>query len=331
VSAIQQPPRLHPFDEAAGAGPEVSIVIPVFNEEDVLESLFNRLYAAMDALGRGYECLFIDDGSTDRSAAILGRQFEARPEQTRVILLQANFGQHAAILAGFKAARGQRLVTLDADLQNPPEEIGKLLAKMDEGYDYIGTIRKHRRDNWWRRSASSIMNRIRARITRVHMSDHGCMLRCYGRNVVDTINNTREINTFIPALAYLFALHPVEIEVEHSSRARGKSKYSLYRLIRLNFDLVTGFSVMPLQVFSFVGVLVAIPSLALFIYLMVDRFVNGPDVGGVFTLFAIVFFFIGVLLFGIGLLGEYIGRIYQEVQQRPRYVIRAILEKQDDD
>jgi undecaprenyl-phosphate 4-deoxy-4-formamido-L-arabinose transferase len=310
------------------AAPELSVVIPVYNEQESLPTLFRRLYPALDALKRRYEVLFIDDGSADRSAVMLREQFEKRKDVTRVVLLQSNFGQHAAILAGFEASRGAKVVTLDADLQNPPEEVGKLLAKMDEGYDYVGTIRRARQDVWWRKSASRLMNRIRERITKVKMTDQGCMLRAYARHVVDAINATSEINTFIPALAYLYALKPVEVTVEHNEREAGESKYSLYKLIRLNFDLVTGFSVMPLQVFSFIGVLIAVGSLLLFVYLMGYRILYPEGtVQGVFTLFAVVFFFIGILLFGIGLLGEYIGRIYQEVQRRPRFLVRAILEK----
>ena len=304
---------------------QLSVVIPVYNEEAGLEALFARLYPALDDLGIAYEVLFVDDGSRDRSAALLRAQYQKRPEVTRVVLLQANFGQHAAICAGFAKSRGERVVTLDADLQNPPEEIAKLLEQMDAGHDYVGTIRRGRKDSAWRRWASRMMNRVRERITRVQMTDQGCMLRAYDRNVVDAINSTSEINTFIPALAYLYASNPTEIEVAHSERAAGASKYSLWRLMQLNFDLVTGFSVAPLQVFSLFGALIAFGSLVLFIWLMIDRFVYGPDVQGVFTLFAIAFFFIGFLLFGIGILGEYVGRIYQEVQNRPRYLIRGML------
>ncbi len=311
--------------------PQVSVVIPVYNEEESLPTLFTRLYPAMDALRRSYECVFVDDGSVDRSAALLREQFEKRPDHTRVVLLQSNFGQHAAILAGFSAARGQRVVTLDADLQNPPEEVGNLLLKMDEGYDYVGTIRRKRRDVAWRKLASRLMNRLRERITKVRMADQGCMLRAYARHVVDAINSTSEINTFIPALAYLYALKPVEVEVVHNERQAGQSKYSLYKLIRLNFDLVTGFSVMPLQIFSVAGFVITILAGILVVYMVVQRIIEGPQVQGVFTLFAIVFFLIGIMLFGIGLLGEYIGRIYQEVQRRPRYLIRAILEKKSTD
>lgn len=171
------------------------------------------------------------------------------------------------------------------------------------------------------------MNRVRERITRVHMTDQGCMLRAYDRAIVDAINQCEEIHTFIPALAYLFAARPTEIEVDHHERAAGQSKYSLYKLIRLNFDLVTGFSVLPLQFFSLLGIGLALSSGILVLYLAIQRIFFGPQVEGVFTLFGIVFFLIGVLLFGIGLLGEYVGRIYQQVQKRPRYLVGAVLEK----
>ena len=310
--------------------PLVSVVIPIYNEQESLPTLFSRLYPSMDALQRPYEIVFVDDGSADRSAAMLREQFDRHPEVTRVVLLQSNFGQHAAILAGFSEARGEIVVTLDADLQNPPEEIGTLLEKMDQGYDYVGTIRRKRQDVWWRTYASRLMNRLRERITKVKMTDQGCMLRAYARHVVDAINSTSEINTFIPALAYLYSLRPTEVVVEHNEREAGESKYSLYKLIRLNFDLVTGFSVVPIQMFSFFGVIIAGGSFLMFIVLVGYRLINpAGSVEGVFTLFAIVFFFIGILLFGIGLLGEYVGRIYQEVQRRPRFLIRAILEKKN--
>src|SRR4030095_12807640 len=224
--------------------------IPVYNEEGVLPALFARLYPALDALGCTYEIVFVNDGSRDRSAARLREQFQKRPECTRVILFNGNFGQHMAIMAGFEYCRGERVVTLDADLQNPPEEIGKLLAKMDEGHDYVGSIRRLRQDAAWRRWASKAMNSMRERITRIHMTDQGCMLRAYDRAIVDAIVSSREVSTYIPALAYSYAHNPTEIEVEHEERHAGESKYSLYQLIRLNFDLVTGFSLVPLQRFS---------------------------------------------------------------------------------
>ncbi|HEX7339524.1 MAG TPA: glycosyltransferase [Rhodanobacteraceae bacterium] len=314
---------------AEGDAIAVSVVIPVYNESAGLAALFTRLYPALDTLGIRYEVVFVDDGSRDASPALLREQYQLRPDVTRVVLLQTNFGQHAAILAGFSVVRGIRIVTLDADLQNPPEEIARLLEAMDAGHDYVGSIRKRRRDPLWRKWASRLMNRMRERITSIQMTDQGCMLRAYSREIVDAINHTGGINTFIPALAYTYASNPTEVRVEHMERHTGESKYSLLKLIHLNFDLVTGFSVVPLEVFSLSGVVIALSSLGLFIWIMVERLVHGPDVGGVFTLFAILFFFVGVVLIGIGILGEYIGRIYQQVQQRPRFVIRAVLGTED--
>ncbi|WP_454766364.1 glycosyltransferase [Cupriavidus campinensis] len=306
---------------------EVSVVIPVYNEEDGLQALFDRLYPAMDGLGESYEVIFINDGSADRSAQMLAAQFHNRPDVTRVILFNGNFGQHMAILAGFEHTRGRIVITLDADLQNPPEEIPRLVAAMREGHDYVGTVRRQRNDTAFRRYASRAMNQLRERITKIKMTDQGCMLRAYDRNIIDTINACREVNTFIPALAYTFSSNPVEIEVGHEQRFAGESKYSLYQLIRLNFDLVTGFSIVPLQWFSAIGTLLSISSAGLFVVLLVRRFLLGSEVQGVFTLFALTFFLMGIMLFGIGLLGEYVGRIYQEVRDRPRYRIQAVLER----
>lgn len=306
--------------------PELSIVIPIYNEEAGLAALFERLYPALDKMHIPYEIVFVNDGSRDNSVSILAEQFRQRPDVTRVILFNGNYGQHMAILAGFEATRGDIVVTLDADLQNPPEEIHKLVEKMREGYDYVGSIRRVRQDSAWRTVASKAMNRLRERITNIKITDQGNMLRAYGRNVIDLVNQCGEVNTFVPALAYKFARKPTEIVVEHEERAAGESKYSLYSLIRLNFDLVTGFSLVPLQMFSMIGMIMSVFSGLLVLLLLVRRFVLGAEAEGVFTLFAISFFFMGVILFGIGLLGEYVGRIFQQVRARPRYVVQTILQ-----
>jgi len=307
--------------------PKLSVVIPVYNEEQVLPALFSRLYPALDALGISYECVFINDGSRDRSVALLRQQFQRRPQHTRVVLFHGNFGQHSAVMAGLSYARGDYVVTLDADLQNPPEEIGKLVAMLDQGYDYVGTIRQQRQDRLWRRTLSKGVNKLREWITPVRITDQGCMMRGYSRSVVAALNQTREVNTFIPALASLYAVNPVEVPIGHEERQAGQSKYSLYSLIRLNFDLITGFSAVPLQLFSMVGMAVSFLSALLVVYLFVRRLIVGPEVEGVFTLFGVVFFFIGLALFGIGLLGEYVGRIYAQVRERPRYIVEAVLEE----
>jgi len=308
--------------------PDISVVIPVYNEEAVLPQLFARLYPVLDAIGRDYEVVFIDDGSRDRSAGLLRAQFQARPEVTRVVLLRANAGQHAAITAGFAQCRGTIIITLDADLQNPPEEIPKLLEQTDAGHDYVGSIRIDRQDKPWRHIASRLMNRLRDRITRIRITDQGCMFRAYHRDIVEAVLISHESQTFIPALAYLYAANPTEVHLQHETRAAGESKYSIFSLIRLNFDLVTSFSTLPLQVFSLVGMAISVISLVLFFYMVLRRLFVGPEVEGVFTLFAIMFFMIGLLLFAVGILGEYVGRIYSEVRKRPRYLVGSVLQQE---
>ena len=314
--------------------PDLSIVIPVYNEEPGLPALFARLYPALDALSRSYEVIFVNDGSRDRSPALLREQFQRRPDVTRVVLFNANYGQHIAIIAGFERCRGERIVTLDADLQNPPEEIGKLLAAMDAGHDYVGGVRRQREDSWWRRAASRAMNRLRERLTKITMTDQGCMLRAYSREIVAAVASSREVSTFIPALAYTFAANPTEVEVAHEERAAGASKYSLYKLIRLNFDLVTGFSLVPLQLFSMFGMLVSALSLATYLVVIGYRVFFAEWRGAVNVLWdrdILAFFLIGAMLFGLGLIGEYVGRIYLQVRERPRYMVRAVLQRGGDD
>ena len=305
--------------------PEVSIVVPIYNELENLPDLVERIHGAMATQPLSFELIAVDDGSSDGSAARLRELAEGRP-WLRAVCLVRNYGQSAALQAGFDRVRGRYVVTLDADLQNPPEEIGNLVAKMREGYDYVGSIRRKRQDSAWRTLASKMMNRLREKITNIKITDQGNMLRAYGRNVIDLVNQCAEVNTFVPALAYTFARKPTEITVEHEERSAGESKYSLYSLIRLNFDLVTGFSLIPLQIFSMLGMLLSFSSAVLVIYLLARRFLFGAEAQGVFTLFAIAFYLMGVILFGIGLVGEYVGRIFQQVRARPRYVVQTILQ-----
>jgi len=248
----------------------------------------------------------------------------------RVIDFNGNFGQHMAIMAAFERVRGDVVVTLDADLQNPPEEIPKLLAAIEAGHDSVGGFRKNRHDTFFRKYASRIINGIRAKITRIRMRDQGCMLRAYRRNIIEAIVASGETSTFIPALAYSYSANPAEVEVEHAARAAGESKYRLYDLVRLNFDLMTGFSVVPLQVFTLFGIVVSLLSLFFVAFLLVRRLVVGPEAEGVFTLFAVLYFLVGVGIMGLGIIGEYIGRIYKEVRRRPRFVVRAVFEDLND-
>ena len=301
--------------------PYLSIVIPVYNEESNLVPLMERLYPVVEGTGRPFEIIFTNDGSRDRSLEILQRMVQQYPG-VKVVEFNGNFGQHMAILAAFEMSLGQIVITLDADLQNPPEEIPRMVAEIEKGFDVVGTIRQMRQDSLFRKLASRVVNITTNKMTGMKMNDYGCMLRAYHRNVIENINRCGESTTFIPALAQTFASNPTEIEVAHSERAAGESKYSLYKLIRLNFDLMTGFSVVPLQLFALSGIVTSIFSLAFGLFLLIRRFIVGAEVEGVFTLFAILFFFIGIIIMGIGIVGEYVGRIYQEVRKRPRFVVR---------
>jgi undecaprenyl-phosphate 4-deoxy-4-formamido-L-arabinose transferase len=306
----------------------LSIVIPVYNEELNLPMLFDRLYPVLDALGRTYEILFTNDGSADRSLELLRAQHAKRPDVTRVIDFNANYGQHMAIMAAFERVRGKVIVTLDADLQNPPEEIPKLLAQMDAGHDYVGGYRLNRQDSFFRKYASRTINFVREKTTSIEMTDQGCMLRAYSRQVIDAIVRSGAINTFIPALAYSYSSNPAEVGVKHEERHAGVSNYSFYKLVRLNFDLITGFSLAPLQIFTMFAMACSAGSFLLVCVLLVRRFGFNLDreTFGVFTLFAVLFFLLSVAMIGIGLIGEYMGRTYQVVRARQRYFVREMME-----
>lgn len=308
--------------------PYISVVIPCYNEQEVLETLYQRLIPVMDGLQKPYEVMFVNDGSRDKTPQILNEFFQRRPENIRVIHFISNYGQHLAIMAGLENVRGDIIITLDADLQNPPENIPNLVAKMEEGHDVVSGYRENRQDKVWRKKISQLHNYFRAKmIPNITMKDEGCMLRAYQKHIVDLMVSSQESNTFINALALNYAHNPAEIPVTHEARAAGESKYNLYKLIRYNFDLITNFSLAPLQWFTMLGTLISGLSGLLVIYLLLRRLITGPEVGGVFTLFAIAFFLISLCLLGLGILGEYIGRIYQEVRKRPRFVIREIVEK----
>ena len=268
----------------------LSVVIPVYNEDANLPTLFARLYPVLDGLGRPYEIIFTNDGSADRSFALLRDQHGARPDVTRVIDFNANYGQHMAVMAAFERVRGEVIVTLDADLQNPPEEIPKLLEKIDAGHDYVGGYRVNRRDSIFRTWASKLINFVRRKTTNIEMTDQGCMLRAYRRAVIEAIVRSGAINTFIPALAYSFSSHPAEVGVKHEERHAGVSNYSFYKLVRLNFDLITGFSLAPLQLFTLFALACAAGSFVLVLVLAYRRLVLGAEAEGIFTLFGIVFF-----------------------------------------
>lgn len=303
----------------------ISLVIPVYNEEKNIAALMERLTPIMQGIGAPYEIILVDDGSSDRSLSLL-QGFASRPE-VKVVELTRNYGQHAAIMAGFSLVRGEIVITLDADLQNPPEEIPRLVAKMSEGnFDVVGTIRRGRKDSLFRILPSKVINMITRKITGVKLKDWGCMLRAYRRPVVERMLSCHEHATFIPALATYFGKRITEIEVAHEERHGGKSHYPLRKLINLQFDLVASFSDFPLKLLMYGGVGMALMGVVFGLVLAVARLSYGAAwaAEGVFTLFAILFVFVGMQFFALGLIGEYIGRIYREVRKRPEYVIEHV-------
>ncbi len=309
----------------------VSVVIPVFNEERTLEELVTRCVSACSAMGRSFEIILVDDGSSDSSAHKIRNAVERNAGTIVGIHLNRNYGQHAAIMAGLEEARGDVVVTLDADLQNPPEEIPKLVHKIDEGFDVVGSVRVPRCDTMFRKLSSFVVNKVVQRSTGILMHDYGCMLRAYRRNIVDAMLRCHERSTFIPVLANSFARNTTEIEVQHTNRLAGDSKYGLWKLINLQFDLLTSMTIFPLRLLSMIGGIISALGIGFGVLLFVMRMILGPEwaVQGVFTLFALLFIFIGAQFIGMGLLGEYIGRIYYDVRARPRYFVQQVIGRND--
>jgi undecaprenyl-phosphate 4-deoxy-4-formamido-L-arabinose transferase len=311
--------------------PELSIVVPLFDEESNVAELGERLLRVLRGLDATSELVFVDDGSRDSTLERL-RTLQSSHHAVRVVVLARNAGQHAAVLAGFGAARGAFVVTLDADLQNPPEEIPRLLACFRAGHDLVATVRRHRDDAWFRRRASAAVNAWTRKSSGIPLRDFGCMLRGYSREITRVIVERDEPHTFIPALGYVLARNPVEIDVAHAARGRGRSKYSLVRLFRLHLDLMTGFSLEPLRLLFPVGSVIAALGMVCGITLLVLRLVHGPAwaVDGMFTVFAVLFFFVGAQFVALGLLGEYVGRVLLAVRARPTHVVREILGAESD-
>ncbi|MEQ5391058.1 undecaprenyl-phosphate 4-deoxy-4-formamido-L-arabinose transferase [Proteus sp. fly-1013] len=311
------------FDEIK----KVSVVIPVYNEEESLPQLLERTIKSCKQLKQEYELILVDDGSSDNSAKMLEEAAAIEENHVIAIILNRNYGQHSAIMAGFNQADGDLVITLDADLQNPPEEIPRLVTTAEEGYDVVGTRRRNRQDSWFRKTASKMINSMITKATGRSMGDYGCMLRAYRRHIVEAMLQCHERSTFIPILANTFARRTIEIDVAHAEREYGDSKYSFLKLINLMYDLLTCLTTAPLRLLSIVGSVIAVSGFVLALLLIVLRIIFGAmwAAEGVFTLFAILFMFIGAQFVAMGLLGEYIGRIYNDVRARPRYFIQKVV------
>lgn len=304
----------------------LSVVIPVFNEEENLDELIRRCLSACDRTGRLFEIILVDDGSSDGSAEKIDLAAKHNSGKVVGVFLNRNYGQHAAVFAGFKQSRGDIIITLDADLQNPPEEIPRLVDAMDKGYDVVGSVRTHRQDTLFRRAASAVINRGVQKSTGVMMHDYGCMLRAYRRHVVEAMLMCKEHSTFIPILANSFARITTEIPVKHEARKQGQSKYSLMKLVMLHFDLLTSMTTFPLRLLSIIGGMISSAGIGFGLFLLLMRIYYGAEwaAQGVFTLFAILFIFVGAQFIAMGLLGEYIGRVYHDVRARPRYFVQRV-------
>ncbi|SET08352.1 undecaprenyl-phosphate 4-deoxy-4-formamido-L-arabinose transferase [Thorsellia anophelis] len=307
----------------------ISLVIPIFNEKENIPILFERVFNASLATSKSFEIILVDDGSTDGSSELIAQLAELSKNHVIGVFLNRNYGQHSAIMAGFVQAKGDLIITLDGDLQNPPEEIPNIVNHAEEGYDVIGTIRENRQDSWFRKAASMKINSLIQTITGKPMGDYGCMLRGYRKHIVEAMLLCHERSTFIPILANSFARKTIDIPVKHEQRLHGKSKYSVFKLIHLMFDLVTCLTTTPLRLLSLIGCLIASLGFIFAITLLSLRLFLGPQwaASGVFTLFAVLFIFIGAQFIALGILGEYIGRIYNDVRARPRYFILHVIDK----
>jgi undecaprenyl-phosphate 4-deoxy-4-formamido-L-arabinose transferase len=305
----------------------ISLVIPVFNEEANLDNLISRCLTVCEKLQKNYEIILVDDGSRDNSVSKIMQAAEKNPNKIIGLLLNRNYGQHAAVMAGFAEAKGDAIITLDADLQNPPEEIPKLVEQLDAGFEVVGSIRMNRQDSLFRRLSSKLVNTMVRQATGVNMHDYGCMLRGYQRHVVEAVLQCHERSTFIPVLANSFAHRTTEVQVEHAARLDGDSKYSLWKLINLQFDLLTSITTLPLRLLTVMGGISAFLGIGFGIFLLVMRFIYGAEwaAKGVFTLFSVQFFFIGLQFMAMGLMGEYLGRVYNDVRARPRYFVKAVV------
>ncbi len=304
---------------------QLSVVIPMFNEEGNIPALMTRLLATCRQLTIPWEIVCVNDGSKDRTPELI-RGYQAEAPQVVLVDFVRNFGQHAAVTAGFAHARGKWIITLDADLQNPPEEIPNLVQCFEQGHDLINTIRRDRQDTWFRKTASKFTNQIVRKMSGIKLNDFGCMLRGYSREVAQQVVRCRERRTFIPALASLFAARPIEIQVSHAERAVGESKYPLSQLLSLQLDLITNFSIQPLRLLFLTGFAFALLGIALGTVLLIGRLFIGAEwaANGVLTILGFLLIFMGGQFFALGLVGEYVGRILLQVRLREPFVVGTV-------
>ena len=319
--AVREPSRV---GEGRREPVDLSVIVPVLNEASTLEELAGRLLATLHRLGKSYEVIFVDDGSTDETAHLLKRLYELH-STVRVIRLNRNYGQHPAILAAFERACGEVIVTLDGDLQNPPEEIPRLLEKIQEGYDVVGGWRASRQDSLARKIPSWFVGKLASRLVEVRLRDYGCMLRAYRRPVIEQLLRCQDHSMYIPALANTLAASVAEVAVAHHQRTAGRSRYDVMGLLGLAANLVMGFSLLPIRLIALTGALLTVLGSACGLYAGLQSW-RGTSTPLSFVLIPSVFFVGGLQLLALGVIGEYVGRAWRDIRRRPRYVIREIWE-----
>jgi len=304
---------------------KVSVVVPVYNEAEGLKDLYRRLTEVMIAREPHYELVFVDDGSTDGSSSILETLHE-QDSRLKLVRFTRNFGQQAAVLAGFRQSRGDVVVQLDSDLQNPPEEIPHLLDAMTDGVDLVTTVVKKRKDGWMRALGSRLLLSLGRLVSGNRFKLNLSSFRAFRRSVLEKIEACTDRSRYLAVLMSWMAVPSVEIEVEHHPRPNGNTKYAFLNLVKLAWDLVTGYSSMPLRVVTYMGFFGAVMGFVLTVFLLYQRFVNGILVDGLVVMCAVFAFFAGVQLFSVGILVEYLGRVYLQVQNRPDYIVEKVLD-----
>ena len=309
---------------------DISLVIPVYNEEENLKPLYQKLKETMEPLGKEHEIIFVDDGSQDNSPKILD-QLARKDPHVKVIHFRRNFGQTAALAAGFDLAQGEMVVTLDADLQNDPADIPKLLEKMEEGYDVVSGWRKDRKDPYLSRILPSTMaNWLISKVTGVKLHDYGCTLKAYRQEVVKELNLYGELHRFLPALASWMGVRIAEIPVTHHPRRFGKSKYGISRTFRVILDLILvqfllRYSTRPIRIFGGAGLISLVVGLLLGCYLSIIKIIFRHPIGNrPLLILSVLLIILGIQLLSLGILGEFLTRIYYEGQNKKPYVIKYV-------
>ena len=303
--------------------PALSVVIPVFNEEENIPELYTRLISVLDGLGMSYELIFVDDGSRDRTAALVDALADANP-RVGLIELSRNFGHQVAISAGLDFARGEGVIIMDADLQDPPEVLPRLIAKWREGNDVVYAVREGRKEIWIKRAAYALFYRLLCRLANVNIPVDAGDFCIMSRKVADLLRAMPERNRFVRGIRSWVGLRQVALPYERQSRHAGKPKYTFGRLMVLALDGIISFSHMPLRMASLLGFGISFMALLLAGYYLVKRILVGLEPRGFATLIVAIFFMAGIQIITIGIVGEYVGRIFDEVKRRPLYVLRRV-------